>query len=263
MERWTAFSDDPDAGNPAGFHLAATLPTDAQMQAIAADVGYSETAFLAPAGARVFDVRYWAPASEVPFCGHATIASGVALRTAAPDLESVVLRTRLVGEVLLELSGDRERPVATLTSPPAHGTPLSDDDVRALLGMFGWGREVLDPVFAPEVAHAGADHPVLPLLDRAVLAGMDYRFEALRELCEARGWTTVALVHRQDERTWHARNPFPVGGVVEDPATGAAAAALGGLLRRNGLLPDDGRFVVHQGDDMGRPSRLHVDARAR
>ena len=70
---------------------------------------------------------------------------------------------------------------------------------------------------------------------------------------------TVNLVWRQDETTFHARNPFPVGGVVEDPATGAAAAALGGYLRELGLAAAPARITVHQGSDMGRPSTLIID----
>jgi len=262
VQRWTAFADHPDAGNPAGVVVGDALPDDAEMLRVAAEVGYSETAFLAPVDGAdgTWDVRYVSPGGEVPFCGHATIASGVALREADPGLARALLRTRRVGEVALDLGEVDGAPLATLTSPPAHGTPLADDDLRALLGLFGLGRGDLDDTLPLEVAHAGADHPVLPLAARATLAAMDYRFDDLRDLCAARGWTTVALVHRAGAATWHARNAFPVGGVVEDPATGAAAAALGGLLRRHGLLPDDGRVIVHQGDDMGRPSRLLVDA---
>ncbi|MFH8342560.1 PhzF family phenazine biosynthesis protein [Streptomyces sp. AM6-12] len=58
----------------------------------------------------------------------------------------------------------------------------------------------------------------------------------LDALMVRRGWTTIALVHRESDTVLHARNPFPPGGVVEDPATGAAAAALGGYLRANGLV---------------------------
>lgn len=263
VQRWTAFADDPDAGNPAGVALADALPDDATMLRVAAEVGYSETAFLAPVGAgaaATWDVRYVSPRAEVPFCGHATIAAGVALRAVDPGLDRAVLRTRRVGTVALDLEEVDGAALATLTSPPAHGTPLLGDDLRALLGLFGLGRGDLDVALPLEVAHAGADHPVLPLAERSTLAAMAYRFDDLRDLCVARGWTTVALVHRGGAATWHARNAFPVGGVVEDPATGAAAAALGGLLRRHGLLPVDGRFTVHQGDDMGRPSRLLVDA---
>lgn len=58
---------------------------------------------------------------------------------------------------------------------------------------------------------------------------------------------------------FHARDPFPVGGVVEDPATGAAAAAFGGYLRCLGLVDQPTRVRIRQGEDMGRPSRLLVD----
>ena len=85
--RYAAFTTTPEGGNPAGVVLDAADLDDEAMQAIAADVGYSETAFLTgPAavspgtdpGARHFVVRYFSPLAEVPFCGHATIATGVA-----------------------------------------------------------------------------------------------------------------------------------------------------------------------------------------
>jgi PhzF family phenazine biosynthesis protein len=72
--RYVAFSDRPDGGNPAGVVLDAAGLSDADMLSIAADVGYSETAFLDGD-----DIRYFSPLAEVPFCGHATIATGVAL----------------------------------------------------------------------------------------------------------------------------------------------------------------------------------------
>ena len=74
--------------------------------------------------------------------------------------------------------------------------------------------------------------------------------------------TTVDLVHREDATTFHARNPFPVGGVVEDPATGAAAAAFGAYLRHEGLITPPATITVHQGVDMGRPSLLTIEIRA-
>src|SRR5688500_15449053 len=83
--RYAAFTDDPSGGNPAGVVLDAGALGDAEMLAVAADVGYSETAFLVrrdggggEAGGE-YDVRYFSPLAEVPFCGHATIASAVAL----------------------------------------------------------------------------------------------------------------------------------------------------------------------------------------
>src|SRR5690349_18254886 len=77
--RLAAFTDDPAGGNPAGVVLDAGALTDAEMQAIAAQVGYSETAFITSADDEATTIRYFSPLAEVPFCGHATIATGVAL----------------------------------------------------------------------------------------------------------------------------------------------------------------------------------------
>ena len=76
--RIAAFSDGDNGGNPAGVLIADVLPDAAKMQSVAAEVGYSETAFAAPDGDN-WRVRYFSPESEVPFCGHATIALGAAL----------------------------------------------------------------------------------------------------------------------------------------------------------------------------------------
>ncbi|HET9902021.1 MAG TPA: PhzF family phenazine biosynthesis isomerase, partial [Actinomycetes bacterium] len=79
VHRLAAFSADPAGGNPAGVVPDARGLSDRDMLQIAADVGYSETAFLVDAGNGRYDVRYFSPLAEVPFCGHATIASGVLL----------------------------------------------------------------------------------------------------------------------------------------------------------------------------------------
>ena len=259
VERWAAFTADPTGGNPAGVVITAQRLDHEVMQTVAADVGYSETAFLVPEGPGRWWVRYFAPEAEVPFCGHATIASGVALARRDGDLEEAVLATA-VGDVAVAIDRSGPSVRAELTSPAAAVRALDDDDLDALLDMFGWERDVLDPALPPAVGLGGAAHPVLALRDRATLAAMDYAFDDLRRLMVGREWTTVQVVHREDGATFHARNPFPVGGVVEDPATGAAAAALGAYLRAQGALPADGRFLVRQGEDMGRPSLLHVDA---
>jgi predicted PhzF superfamily epimerase YddE/YHI9 len=157
--RYTAFSDNPEGGNPAGIVLDANGLDNAAMLDIAHQVGYSETAFLWPLpGSGNYRLRYFSPVAEVPFCGHATIASAVALADHAPA-------------------------------------------------------------------------------------------------------TSYVFTHRRRESpdVFHSRVPFPVGGVVEDPATGAAAAALGAYLRQLGLVHPPAAITIHQGDDMGRPSLLRVE----
>ena len=85
---------------------------------------------------------------------------------------------------------------------------------------------------------------------------MDYDFDRVRARMTAEDWITIALVHRRDATTFDARNAFAFGGVVEDPATGAAAAAFGAYLRALELVEPPVEITIHQGDDMGRPSLL-------
>jgi PhzF family phenazine biosynthesis protein len=99
---------------------------------------------------------------------------------------------------------------------------------------------------------------VIAVSSRQRLAALDYDMAALGDLMRLRDWTTVDLVWRESDTVFHARNPFPPGGVVEDPATGAAAAAFGGYLRELGRVVLPATLTVHQGDDMGRPGVLTV-----
>ncbi|WP_370324616.1 PhzF family phenazine biosynthesis protein [Euzebya sp.] len=257
LRRLSAFTDDLDGGNPAGVWIGESLPTAAAMQAIAADVGYSETVFATPTTGRQRTVRYFSPKAEVPFCGHATIALGHAL--ADVEGEGDYALDTPAGHVAVTVTRDDDGArVATLTSVAPSHVDADDELVDAALTHLGWSRQDLDPALPPAVAHAGAHHLVLAAATRERLAALDYDVEGLRDLMLDRDLTTVALVHLESPTTIHARNPFPVGGVVEDPATGAAAAALGGLLRARGLVTPPADLVIHQGVDMGRPSTLAV-----
>lgn len=259
LHRYTAFSTDPDGGNPAGVVLDAAGLDPERMTALAAEVGYSETAFVTARddGARRFAVRYFSPLAEVDFCGHATIATAVAL---AEELGPgpIVLDTA-VGEVPVHTAADPSGAVeATLTSVPTATRPARGDELGEALAALGWKPSDLDPELPPHVAFGGVHHLVLAAATRRRLADLDYDFDALADVMRRHGWTTVQLVWREGPALFHARDPFPVGGVVEDPATGAAAAALGGYLRVLGQVPADGTVVVRQGEDMGRPGTLTV-----
>jgi PhzF family phenazine biosynthesis protein len=230
------------------------------MQAIAAEVGYSETAFLLPGDGGRPELRYFSPLAEVAFCGHATIATAVAHAERHGPGELTFLTRG--GEVSV-IVGEREgRLIATLTSLVPTVAELAEADLEEILAALGWDRRDLDPALPPRVAFAGVYHPVIGTATRARLAALDYDVARLGALMAARSWTTVQLVWREDGATFHARNPFPPAGVVEDPATGAAAAALGGYLRALRLIDAPARFTVHQGEDIGRPSTLVVDVPA-
>ncbi|WP_329491143.1 PhzF family phenazine biosynthesis protein [Kitasatospora sp. NBC_01246] len=267
--RYAAFSTDPGGGNPAGVVLDASGLSAERMLAIAAELGYSETAFLipdaagsvaGPAGAG-YTVRYFSPLLEVPFCGHATVASAVALaeRTGPGRF---VFATQ-AGEVPIEVDKGADGVLrATLTSVEPHIEEVSGADVEEALALLGWSADELDAALPPRIAYAGARHLVLAAATRDRLARLDYDFDGLAAYMTARGLTTVQLVWRESEHVFHARDPFPVGGVVEDPATGAAAAAFGAYLRERGAVTAPATLTIHQGEDLGRPGVLGVELRA-
>jgi PhzF family phenazine biosynthesis protein len=254
VQRISAFSDGDAGGNPAGVVIGDAHPPPAEMQAIAADVGFSETAFAMPHDAG-WRVRYFSPESEVPFCGHATIALGAAL--AARDGDGVFALQLNDAAITVEGRKQGKLYAAALQSPPTHSAAASDALVTEALALFGYAAEDLDPRIAPAIAHAGANHLVLMLRTRAALAAMRYKLDAGRELMNREGLVTVLLGFAQTPRWFQTRNPFASGGVYEDPATGAATAALAGYLRDLGW-PHDGDIEIVQGEDMGSRSRLRA-----
>lgn len=255
--RFAAFGNDPTGGNPAGVVLDATGLEDSTMLATAAEVGFSETAFVVPLGDAALSVRYFSPLAEVPFCGHATIATAVAYarRHGVGDLR---LHTK-AGPVPVTTSTAADGSlVATLVSVPPRSVPILEADLVELLSALRWSVNDLDPAFPPRAAYAGAWHPIVAAASRDRLSDLQYDMPALADLMRRNDWTTVDLVWRESETVFHARNPFPPGGVVEDPATGAAAAAFGGYLRESGLVPTPATVTVYQGQDMGRPGTITV-----
>lgn len=259
--RYAAFTADPHGGNPAGVVLDARGLDAARMQAIAAQLGDSETAFLAPVAADRYRVRYFSPLAEVPFCGHATIAGAVAL--AERDAATRYRFETAAGEVGVDIARRHDRITATLTSVAPAVHDAAEALVDGALAALRWSRDELDPALPPRIAFAGTRHLVLAARTRERLRGLDYEFAALKALMLAHDLTTVDLVWREPSGhgsaiRFHARNPFPVGGIVEDPATGAAAAAFGAYLRALSLVSAPVEVEILQGDDMGRPSRLRV-----
>jgi PhzF family phenazine biosynthesis protein len=227
--RYTAFSGRPEGGNPAGIVLDAGGLDDAGMLAIAADLGYSESAFLtASSRERAYTIRYFSPKAEVPFCGHATIATAIALAERIGPGE-LVFATR-AGTVPVAVTEEGGTVRATLTSVEPHVEEVADADVVEALAALGWPAADLDPAFPPRIAFAGARHLVLAAATRARLADLAYDFARLE-----------ALMHRLDLTT---------------------AAAFGAYARELGLVSEDAVLTLHQGEDLGRPGELTVTLHA-
>lgn len=254
IRRIAAFSDHGAGGNPAGVVIGDALPEPSVMQSVAAEVGFSETAFAAPQGDG-WRVRYFSPESEVPFCGHATIALGAAL---AMDNGDGIYPLHLnAAEISVEGRRNGAGFSAALQSPPTQSRPADAALLSEAKALFGLLDGDLDPRIPVAVAEAGATHLVLALTNRALLAAMDYDFKAGQAFMNRHGLVTVSLVYAETPTLFHARNAFASGGVFEDPATGAAAAALAGYLRDLDW-PHGGAIDIVQGEDMGMLSRLNA-----
>ena len=260
--RYTAFAAEPGGGNPAGIVLdAASLSAD-EMLAIARRVAYPETAFVVGRTPTGPHVRYFSPAAEVPFCGHATIATAVVLA----EREGLGRRvfTTAAGDVALEATAAPDGSVQvamTSVEPDSRAIdPGFRDRLFALLGMV---PDDIAEGFPVRESFAGNWHPVLVLRDEERFHQFRFAPEPLAELMVEAGWTgTVTVLHRTGALEYEARNLFPVGRLTEDPATGSAAASTGAYLREVGAVSPGDRVVIRQGRHVGRPSVLLVDVPA-
>ncbi|RBP52708.1 PhzF family phenazine biosynthesis protein [Arenicella xantha] len=257
IRKISAFSDGATGGNPAGVVLCEQLPSTESMQATAAAVGYSETVFASPLkDSSEWRVRYFSPESEVPFCGHATIALGAAL---AEQHGNATYQLKLNhGQVAVSGEVDADRFKASLISPPTHSQTIDAAEIQASLALFGYQQDQLDTRIAPARINAGANHYLFALKTQADLSAMQYSLSEGRAFMRDRDLTTIMLVQIQSPQLFLARNAFASGGVLEDPATGAAAAAFMGYLR-DIAWPSGGQIQINQGDDMGAPSRITAE----
>lgn len=250
-----SFSEDGIGGNPAGVCILNELPSVSDMQACAKEVGFSETAFACPVGQK-WRVRYFSPENEVPFCGHATIALGVALAMKKGDgLFSLQLNDAAI-TVEGHSIGDQFQ--AALQSPPTKNKEPEDSVLQSALDLFGFSKDDLNPQLPPQLIFAGADHLAITLANRDKLASMKYDLNKGKTLMLREGWTTIMLAYSETAQLFHSRNPFASEGVYEDPATGAATAAYAGYLNDINW-PHNGRVEFIQGEDMGAKSKLKAE----
>ena len=239
--RYSAFAAAPDGGNPAGVVLDASALSDEQMQRIAAEIGFSETAFLVGRtvedGVARYRTRYWSPAAEVPFCGHATVATAVAL--AERDGPGDVVFDTNAGAVALRSTVDRDGAVTvSFTSVEPDVRDLDSEVLDRLLTLLGLTTADLDERFPPKEAFAGNWHPIVVLRDRELFDQFGFAPTEVATLMRAQGWLgTVTVLHAVGPTDFDARNLFPVGRITEDPATS---------------------IRIHQGAHVRRPSLLTV-----
>lgn len=247
--RVQAFTRDGAGGNAAGVVVGGD-PDASAMQAVAARLGFSETAFVGPIAPET-RVRFFTPTAEVPLCGHATIASWHLLRERGLVDDGEHGMATAAGPQRIRIEAGR---VVMTQNAPTFGDRIPHEALAPTLGLVP--HDIVQPA---QTASTGLWKIFAVVRDAATLARVRPDLPAIDALSRAHGAIGIYVVTLDAPHgaTLLARNFAPVVGIHEDAATGTSAAAVSCLLRDRGAVGDT--VVVHQGDAIGQPSTLEVE----
>ncbi|MDB5815346.1 MAG: phenazine biosynthesis protein PhzF [Rhodocyclales bacterium] len=263
------FTRETFSGNPLAVFPDGDDLSDDDMQRIAREFNLSETAFVCgPREANSCRVRIFAPAKELPFAGHPTIGTAHVLASQGliPLKEGVNEVTFLegVGPVPIRIEVHDGRAVFCQFSTailPQFGPPLSSEILAGIVGLLP--EDVLDGKIGPDAVSCGVPFHFVPLERLPSLSNIQLDMSSY-QMWAANSWAGSICVFVRDpveQARIHVRVFSPSFGFYEDPATGAAAAALAGYLAaRESAATGSFRWEVWQGYDMGRPSQLYIEA---
>lgn len=265
-----AFTRERFAGNPAGVVLDASGLSGATMQRIARELANPQTAFLLPPREADHDVfvRYFTPTTEVPLCGHATIAAHHVRAQALGLGSGVVWQRSAAGRLPVRLLRDGDALRVRMTqAPPAFEAVLDIDAERALLAALRLRPDDLDLRCPLQVVSTGHAKVLVGLRDRDRLHAVRPDLHALAELSavlDCNGYFLFTLDAREEGVLTACRMFAPAIGIPEDPVTGNGNGPLGAYLVHHRLVAHDGSALVFrstQGETMGRKGSVRVEVR--
>ncbi|MCB1164680.1 MAG: PhzF family phenazine biosynthesis protein [Leptospiraceae bacterium] len=252
------FTEVAFQGNPLAVFPEADLP-DSVMQSLAFELNLSETVFVLPPTKPDHDFRFriFTPGKELPFAGHPIIGACCALAQNHYRTGSHSLRIEVqAGTVLVQMEkGDFWKAKFQVPRKPERTEPVDLPDMAAALGL---SKEDLSDRFEIEVWSCGTPFVFVPLASEAALQKCSVQITILEQIQDKLPASEIYPFFWNGGNQIRARMFAPALGIPEDPATGAAAAALCGFLSAQS---QDGqyRWMVIQGVEMGRPSQLHLD----
>lgn len=251
-----AFTDKPFGGNPAGVVLldSKDFPSEELMLNIAAELRYSETAFVHRHSAQEFTVRYFTPKAEVELCGHATIASFHLLHQKGKASGRCLCHTK-AGDLTIQTG---EKVMMQMAKPCIETDIAESEDIYKALGVMDYR-----PMMPVQVVYAGLPDIMVPLPDVAMLQSLQPDMEAIKEITKRYESVSIhAFAFANDGFTAHVRDFAPLYGVPEESATGTANASLTFYLQQCGCLGKEAECSFIQGEAMGRPSVVatHIQA---
>ena len=243
-----AFTDQPFGGNPAGVVLldSDAFPKEELMLQIAAELRYSETAFVKRHSAQEFTIRYFTPKAEVELCGHATIASFFLLHRKGWASGPCLCHTK-AGDLHIEAG---EKVMMQMAKPRIVATVAETEEIYQALGVKNYR-----PTMPVQIVYAGLPDIMIPLPDVATLQVLQPDMHAVSEITkrlEAISFHVFAFDN--DGYTAHVRDFAPLYDIPEESATGTANASLTYYLQQCGCLGAEAECTFIQGEAMGRPS---------
>lgn len=252
VELLSAFSKEGMGGNPAGVVFDASGLTDEEMQRVAAEIGYSETAFVLPSDVAEYKVRFFTPNAEVDLCGHATIATFSAMLSTGRVEPGLISQETKAGCLKLELKSDTSV-IMEQTKPEFFEMPDEQEVLRSLGLSLGAKHESL-PL---QIVSTGLRDLFVPLKSSAHLAGIKADFARIREISKKLDVTGyhVFVLDAPEGYDAACRNFAPLYDIPEEAATGTSSGALASYLWKHGAARGlNMRFV--QGVEMGSPSEI-------
>ncbi len=257
------FTNRAFGGNPLAVLTDARQLDDGTMQDIAREFNFSETAFVFPPSdpPHTARLRIFTPGGELPFAGHPTIGAAFVLSSigAIPSASQVVFEEG-IGPIHVHIDRSGGQVVlCTLTAAQAPRKVATINQRVRLAAMLGLHAGDIDA--RAEVWSCGVPFTVVPLATVEALQRARLDRDRWSRLLGGHEGRKVYPIARLDDATWRVRMFAPSLGVPEDPATGAAAAALAGWLAAQ--RPEGSgtrRWRILQGEDIGRPSEIMLEA---
>ena len=247
------FTDRPLAGNGLAVVHDADALSDATMQAFARETRLSETAFVQSAeGAADYRLRIFTMGGEIPFAGHPSLGTAVAVARARGESRVTYVQQTQPGEqsIDVELAGLRAS-VSMLQEPPEFGPELDPDEI---LGMVGLDGSEADPALPCQVVSTGVPQVLACVRDTAALRRVLPAYDRIGRLLAEHDAIVLYLAAVDPEAgTARARSFMRSAEMGEDPATGSA---VGPLCAHVAARTSAQRIEIDQGAEMGRPSRL-------
>ncbi|HSM39349.1 MAG TPA: PhzF family phenazine biosynthesis protein [Afifellaceae bacterium] len=268
---YDVFTDKVLSGNPLAIVHDAEGLGDEEMQAIAGEFNLSETVFVFPAEgpAHSAAIRIFTPRNELPFAGHPTVGTAVCLAgdrlgdVGGPH-DAVIVLEEVIGAVRCGVRIEGTSGFAEFDIPQMPQQIACDTDKSELAEAVGLKpADITFENHRPERWSAGVEYNFVPVRNLSALASAKPNHILWNEVMGERGaylYTRETVGHNHH---FSARMFWPGGGIGEDPATGSAAAAFASVIHRFDGMPDgDHEFIIEQGYEMGRPSKIRLECTA-